>query len=69
MVLLAQMRENTDVLDTLWQRSSAGTKRYQKNPKLYYTGWRFAVSISSDKVFSLLHCRIVMTAFSVLGLC
>lgn len=34
MVLLARMKENTDVPDTLGKRSSAGTKRYQKT--LYY---------------------------------
>lgn len=49
MVLLAHMRENTDVLDTLWKRSSAGTKRYPKIV-LPFTSCRSAASMPADNV-------------------
>lgn len=41
-------------------------KKIPKNPVLPYTGWRSAVSIWADEVFSFLCCRLVMATVSVL---
>jgi len=66
MVLLAQMKETTDIPGSLQKRSSAETKRYQKTV-LPYMGRGSAASMSAEKVFSFWHCSLVMTTVGILG--